>query len=59
MEDLDSRDVIIQQKLYRVNMANNGTVTRTTMRVKEYPIKIIIDIGVNVSIVTYLVVKRL
>ena len=59
MEDPDSRNVIIQQKLYRVNMANDGIATRMTVRVKEYHIKIIIDTGVNVSIVTYPIVKRL
>ncbi len=59
MEDLNSRDVIIQQKLYWVNMTNDSIVTRMTVRVKEYHIKIIIDTGVNVSIVTYPIVKRL
>ncbi len=58
MEDLDSRDVIIQQKLYQVNMANNGTATRTTVKMKGHPIKIIIDTGANVFIVIYPIVKR-
>jgi len=59
MEDSDSRDVIIQQKLYQVNMADNGITTKTIVRVKGYPIKTIIDTGANVSIVTYPTVKRL
>ncbi len=57
-EDPDSRDVIIQQKLYRVNMANDGITIRITVRVKGYPIKIIIDTEANVSIVIYPIVKR-
>jgi len=40
-------------------MANDGTATRITVRMKGHPIKTIIDIGVNVSIVTYPIVKRL
>jgi len=58
MEDPNSRDVIIQQKLYRVNMANDDTATRTTVRVKEYSVKNIIDIEANVFIITYLIIKR-
>jgi len=59
MEDLDSRDVIIQQKLYQVNMADNDTATRITVRMKEHPIKTIIDTEANVSIVIYPIIKRL
>ena len=40
-------------------MADNGIMTKTTVKVKGHPIKTIIDTGVNVSIVTYPIVKRL
>ena len=40
-------------------MANDGTATRTTVRVKGHPIKIIIDTRANISIITYSIVKRL
>ena len=53
----NSRDVIIQQKLYHVNMANSAV--RTTVRIKGTPMRAILDTGVNVSIVTLLVVKKL
>ena len=39
-------------------MTNDGTTIRTTVRMKEHSIKTIIDTGANVSIVTYLIVKR-
>src|SRR6266540_2552187 len=53
----NSRDVIIQQKLYHVNMANSAV--RTTVRVKGTPIKAVLDTGANVSIITLPVVKKL
>jgi len=59
MKNPDSRDIIIQQKLYRVNMINNSTATRTTVRIKGYPIKTIIDTEANVFIITYSIIKRL
>ncbi len=34
-------------------------MTRTTVRVKEHPIKTIINTGANISIVTYPIVKKL
>ena len=40
-------------------MANDGITIRITVRVKGYLIKIIIDIGANVFIVIYPIVKRL
>jgi len=40
-------------------MANDDTAIRITVRVKGYPIKTIIDTKANVSIITYLIVKRL
>jgi len=40
-------------------MADNGIMTKTTVKVKGHPIKTIIDTGANVSIVTYPTVKRL
>ena len=57
-KDPDSRDVIIQQKLYRINMANDDTATRMTVKVKGHPIKTIVDTEANVSIITYPIVKR-
>src|SRR6266542_2527086 len=53
----NSRDVIIQQKLYHVNMANSAV--RTTVRVKGTPMKAVLDIRANVSIITSPVVKKL
>jgi len=40
-------------------MVNNNIVTKMTVRVKEHPVKMIIDIGTNVSIITYPIVKKL
>src|SRR6266540_1781460 len=53
----NSRDVIIQQKLYHVNMANSAV--RTTVRIKGTPMRAILDTGANVSIMTLPVVKKL
>src|SRR6266540_3719544 len=53
----NSRDVIIQQKLYHVNMANSAV--RTTVRVKGTPMKAVLDTEANVSIVILPVVKKL
>src|SRR6266542_3582552 len=53
----NSRDVIIQQKLYHVNMANSAV--RITIRIKGTPIKAVLDTGANVSIITLPVVKKL
>src|SRR6266540_3766826 len=53
----NSRDVIIQQKLYHVNMANSAV--RTTVRIKGTPMRAVLDTEANVSIVTLPVVKKL
>src|SRR6266540_2449141 len=53
----NSRDVIIRQKFYHVNMANSAV--RTTVRVKGTPIKAVLDTEANVSIVTLPVIKKL
>src|SRR6266498_1445825 len=53
----NSRDVIIRQKLYHVNMANSAV--RTTVRIKGTLMRTILDTGANVSIVTLPVVKKL
>src|SRR6266545_625911 len=53
----NSRDVIIQQKLYHVNMANSAV--RTTVRIKGTPMRAVLDTRANVSIVILLVVKKL
>jgi len=53
----NSRDVIIQQKLYHVNMANS--TVRTTVRIKGIPMKAVLDTRANISIVTLPVVKKL
>src|SRR6266542_2284943 len=53
----NSRDVIIQQKLYHVNMANSAV--RTTIRIKGTPMKAVLDTRANVSIITLPVVKKL
>jgi len=55
--DPNSRDVIIQQKFYHVNMAN--LAVRTTIRIKGTPMRAVLDTGANVSIVTLPVVKKL
>jgi len=57
MNNLNSRDVIIQQRLYYVNMANSAV--RTIVKVKRTPMKVVLDIGANISIVTLPVVKKL
>src|SRR6266542_2136413 len=49
--------IIIQQKLYHVNMAN--LAVRTTVRVKKTLMKAVLDTGANVSIVTLPVAKKL
>ncbi len=56
-DNLNSRDVTIQRKLYYVNMANSAV--RTTVRVKGTPMKAVLDTGANVSIITLPVVKKL
>jgi len=53
----NSRDVIIQQKLYYINMANSAV--RTTVRVKGTPMRAVLDTRANVSIITLPVVKKL
>src|SRR6266540_1801746 len=55
--NLNSRDMIIQQKLYHVNMANSAV--RTTVRIKGTPIKAVLDMRAYVSIITLSVVKKL
>ncbi len=40
-------------------MVNDSITTKITVRVKGHPIKTIINTGINVSIVTYPIVKRL
>src|SRR6266545_8088312 len=56
-DNLNSRDVIIQQKLYHVNMANSAV--RTIVRVKGIPMKAVLDTRANVFIITLPVVKKL
>src|SRR6266542_1477519 len=53
----NSRDVIIQQKLYHVNIANSAV--QTTVRIKGTPMRAVLDTEANVSIVTLPVVKKL
>ena len=53
----NSRDMIIQQKLYHINIANSAV--RITVKVKGIPMKAILDTEANVSIVTLPVVKKL
>src|SRR6266542_216940 len=53
----NSKDVIIQQKLYHVNMINSAV--RTTVRVKRTLMRAVLDTGANVLIVTLPVVKKL
>ncbi len=57
MTNLNSRNVIIQQNLYHINIANSAV--RTIMRVKEIPMRAIIDTEANVFIITLPVVKKL
>ena len=40
-------------------MANDGTATRMTIKVKEYPVQIIINTEANISIITYPIIKKL
>ena len=53
----DFRNVIIQQNLCHVNMANS--VVRVIVRVKGIPMRTILDIRANVSIVTLPIVRKL
>jgi len=53
----DSRDVIIQQNLYYVNMANSAV--RAIVRVKGILMIAVLDTGANVSIIILPVVKKL
>src|SRR6266540_2672483 len=53
----NSRDVIIQQKLYHVNMANSAV--RTIVRIKGILMRAVLDTGANVSIVTLPIIKKL
>ena len=39
-------------------MANDSTTTRIIVKVKGYSVKMIIDTGANIFIVTYPIVKR-
>jgi len=55
--DLNLKDVIIQQNLYYVNMTN--LAIRTVVRVKETPMRAILNTKVNVSIIILLIVKKL
>ncbi len=57
MNNLNFRNVIIQQKLYHVNMANSAV--RITVRIKRTPMRAVLDTGANVSIVTLPIVKKL
>ncbi|SRR6266498_4289971 len=57
MTNSDSRDIIIQQNLYHINIANSAV--RVVVRVKETLIRAIINMGVNISIITLFVVKKL
>jgi len=57
MENPNLRDVIIQQNLYYVNMVNSAI--RIIVRIKKTPMRAVLDIEANVSIVTLLVVKKL
>ncbi len=54
---MNSRDVIIQQNLYYVNMTN--LAVRAIVRVKGILMRAIIDIRANISIITLSVVKKL
>ncbi len=49
--------MIIQQKLYHVNMANSAV--RITIRIKGTLMKAVLDTGANISIITLSVVKKL
>src|SRR6266542_511736 len=53
----DFRDIIIQQDLYHVNMANSAV--RAIVRVKGISMRAVLDTGANVLIITLLVVKKL
>ncbi len=57
MADLNSRDVIIQQNLYHVNMTN--LMVRVIVRVKGILMRVVLNTEANVSIVTLSVVKKL
>ena len=57
MANSNSKDIIIQQNLYHINMANSAV--RIIVRVKRTPMRAIMDTGANVSIVTLLIVKKL
>ena len=57
MTNLNLRDIIIQQNLYHINMANSAV--RVIVKVKRILMKVIIYIRINVSIIILLVIKKL
>src|SRR6266540_1285442 len=57
MVNQKSRDIIIQQNLYHINIVN--LAVRAVVRVKGTPIRAIIDTEANVFIVTLPIVRKL
>ncbi len=57
MTNLNSRDVIIQQNLYHINITN--LVVKVIVKIKKILIRAIINIRTNVFIITLSVVKKL
>ncbi len=53
----NSRDIIIQQNLYYVNMAN--LAVRTIVRIKRTLMRVIIDTEANIFIVTLPIIRKL
>ena len=53
----NSRNVIIQQNLYHINMANSAV--KAIVRVKGILMRAVLDTGTNVSIVILPTVKKL
>ncbi len=53
----DLKDRNVEPVVYRVNMDQGGSAVQITMRVKGHPVKVIVDSGVSVSIITLPIVK--
>src|SRR6266498_1979570 len=55
----DPEDRNVEPVVYRVDMDKEGSAVQTTIRVKGHPVKVIVNSGASVSIITLLIVKQL
>ena len=55
--DPENRNV--KPVVYRIDMDQGGSAVRTTIKVKDHPVKVIVDSEASVSIITLPIVKQL